>query len=163
MAAAGAGADELLAAWQAPPGGSAGVRVRVRQEAPVVAVIAAGGVTGALARYGLVRAWPAPAGGFPWATFAINMLGCLLIGVLIVMVSEVWAAHRLIRPFLGTGLLGGFTTFSGYAEQTRALLAAGRLAVASGYLAGTVGAALVAVQLGVVATRWAARPGREPR
>ncbi len=129
----------------------------------MVAVIAAGGVTGALARYGLVRVWPAPVGGFPWATFAINVLGCLLIGVLIVMVSEVWAAHRLIRPFLGTGLLGGFTTFSGYAEQTRALLAAGRLAVAFGYLSGTVGAALVAVQLGVVATRWAVRPRREPR
>ena len=129
----------------------------------MVAVIAAGGLTGALARYGLVRAWPAPAGGFPWATFVINVFGCLLIGVLSVLVSEVWAAHRLVRPFLGTGLLGGFTTFSGYAEQTRALLAAGRAAVAFGYLGGTVGAALVAVELGVVATRWAARPRREPR
>jgi CrcB protein len=129
----------------------------------VLAVIAAGGVTGALGRYALVRAWPAPAAGFPWATFAINVLGCLLIGVLIVLISEVWAAHRLVRPFLGTGLLGGFTTFSGYADQSRAMLAAGRLAVAFGYLGGTLGAALVAVQLGVVATRWATRPRREPR
>jgi fluoride exporter len=79
------------------------------------------------------------------------------------VISEVWVAHRLVRPFLGTGLLGGFTTFSGYAEQARTLLAAGRFAVAFGYLGGTLGAALVAVQLGVVATRWAARPRREPR
>jgi CrcB protein len=139
------------------------VRVRVRHDAPVVAVISAGGVTGALARYALVRAWRAPAGGFPWATFVINVLGCLLIGVLIVLITEVWAAHRLIRPFLGTGVLGGFTTFSGYAEQSRAMLAAGRFAVAFGYLGGTLGAALVAVQLGVVATRLATRPRRESR
>jgi CrcB protein len=128
--------------------------------ARVLGVIAAGGVAGSLARYGLARAWPTPAGGVGWATFGTNVAGCLLIGVLMVLVTEVWAAHRLLRPFLGTGLLGGFTTFSAYAEQSRAMLAAGRAAVAFGYLAGTLVAALCAVQLGVVTTRWATRSRR---
>jgi CrcB protein len=129
----------------------------VRAQAPVLAVVSAGGAAGALARYGLARAWPAPPGGLPWATLVINVAGCLLIGVLVVLAGEVWAAHPLARPFLGTGLLGGFTTFSAYAEQTRALLAAGRAAAGLGYLVGTLAAALCAVQLGIVATRWISR------
>lgn len=144
---------------------SAAVRRREpwRAHAPVLGVIAAGGVTGSLARYALARAWPAPAGGVPWATLGTNVAGCLLIGVLMVLITEVWAAHRLIRPFLGVGLLGGFTTFSAYAEQSRALLAAGRGATGLGYAAGTLAAALCAVQVGAVTTRWATRPRRRPR
>ena len=139
-------------------------RVRWRVHAPVLAAIAAGGVAGSLARYGLALAWPAPAGGVPWATLVTNVAGCLLIGVLMVLITEVWAAHRLVRPFLGVGLLGGFTTFSAYAEQSRALLAAGRDAAGLGYAAGTLVAALCAVQAGAVAARWVwAARSRRPR
>jgi fluoride exporter len=135
-------------------------RARHGAHAAVLGVIAAGGVVGSLARYGLSRAWPAPAGGLPWATLVTNVAGCLLIGVLMVLVTDVWAAHRLIRPFLGVGLLGGFTTFSAYAEQSRALLAGGRAAAGLGYLTGTLVTALLAVQVGVVLTRWATRSRR---
>jgi fluoride exporter len=118
----------------------------------VVVAVAAGGALGALARYGMVLAWPA--GALPWSTLVINVVGCLLIGALMVLVSR---AHYLVRPFVGVGILGGFTTFSAYAEQVRALLAAGDTALALGYLAGTLLAAVLAVQVGVSLTRWAIR------
>jgi len=132
-------------------------------QARVLGAIAAGGVAGSLARYGLALVWPAPPGRLPWATLTTNVAGCMLIGVLMVLLTEVWAAHRLARPFLGVGVLGGFTTFSAYAEQSRALLAGGQAATGFGYLAGTLATALLAVQLGVVAARWATRSRRERR
>src|SRR5262245_19731321 len=91
-----------------------------RSHGGVLAVIAVGGGLGALARYGLTRLLPAEPRTFPWATFLTNIAGCLLIGVLMVLISQVWSAHPLVRPFFGVGVLGGFTTFSTYAEETRA-------------------------------------------
>lgn len=122
-----------------------------------VAVVALGGGLGALARYGIGRLWPTRPGGFPWATFTINITGCLLIGMLMVLITEVWAAHRLVRPFLGVGVLGGFTTFSTYAVEVRELLRPGTVVVAFSYLAGTVLAALLAVLVGVWLARAVAR------
>ena len=123
----------------------------------VLAVISAGGVVGALARYGLSAAFPHPAKGFAWATFGINVSGCLLIGVLMVLVSDVWPNRRLLRPFLGTGVLGGYTTFSTYIIDIQQLLAAGAARIALAYLAGTLLAALTAVYAGIIGTRWAVR------
>jgi fluoride exporter len=77
----------------------------------------------------------------------------------VVLSTDRLAGHRLVRPFLGVGVLGGFTTFSTYVGESRALLAAGRAATGFGYLGGTVVAALLAVELGVVGTRWATRLG----
>jgi CrcB protein len=119
----------------------------------VLAVVASGGVLGALGRYGLGVALRSGERGFPWATFTINVSGCLFIGVLIVLVTEVWAAHRLLRPFLGTGLLGGYTTFSTYVVDTRRLLDLGAAGTALTYLFGTLAAALLATFLGVLGTR----------
>jgi CrcB protein len=121
------------------------------------AAIAAGGALGALSRYGLTTAVPDGSGSFPWGTFLVNILGCALIGVLMTLLLEVWVAHPLWRPFLGIGILGGFTTFSTYAVQTRGLLDAGHPATGLGYLFGTVAAALVAVWFGAHLTRLAVR------
>ncbi|MFC5814857.1 fluoride efflux transporter FluC [Nonomuraea harbinensis] len=118
-----------------------------------VAAIAAGGATGALARLAVEELLPAAPGGFPWATFGVNAAGCALIGVLMVVVSEGRVSHRLARPFLGTGVLGGFTTFSTYAVQAHGLLAAGTTAVAAAYLAGTMVAAVAATWAGMRITR----------
>ncbi|MEU6591310.1 fluoride efflux transporter CrcB [Streptomyces sp. NPDC046881] len=128
-------------------------RTEWRAQAPVVAAVAAGGALGATARYALTLALPTPAGGFPWATFWTNVSGCAAMGVLMVLVTEVWAAHRLLRPFLGTGVLGGFTTFSTYAVDIRGLADAGRPGTALAYLAATLCAALAAVWLASVAAR----------
>src|SRR6476661_3436681 len=77
-----------------------------------VGVVAAGGALGAVARWALAEALPHEAGSFPWSTWVTNVLGCFLIGVLMVVVVERWPDRRLVRPFFGTGILGGFTTFS---------------------------------------------------
>ncbi len=124
-------------------------RELTRRHGPVLGVIALGGGLGALARYGLARLWPAAPGHFPWATFITNVAGCFLIGVLMVLITEVWTAHRLVRPFLGTGILGGFTTFSTYAVEFHNLLRPNTIGLAFGYLAGTLAAALLATTAGV--------------
>jgi fluoride exporter len=121
--------------------------------ARVLWVIAAGGVIGALARYQVGRWWPTPADGFPTATLTVNLVGCLLIGVLMVVVTERWSPHPLVRPFLGTGVLGGFTTFSTYSADIQMLIAHGRAGTALAYLAGTAVGAVVAVALGISSTR----------
>ncbi len=131
---------------------------RIRTGHPgTTAAIAAGGALGALSRYGLTVAVPDGSGTFPWGTFLVNVTGCALIGVLMTLLLEVWVAHPLWRPFLGIGILGGFTTFSTYAVQTRGLLDSGAAATGLLYLFGTVGAALVAVWFGAHLTRLTVR------
>ena len=128
----------------------------------MLGAIALGGAIGALARYGLSEAMPHRAGDFPWSTFLTNVTGCLLIGVLLVVITEVRTVHPLSRPFLGTGILGGFTTFSTFAVDTERLLGDHPL-TAVGYFFGTVAAALLAVQTGVMVTRRLTRPGSSSR
>jgi CrcB protein len=129
----------------------------------VLAVISMGGALGALARYGLATRWPHQPGRFPWATFVTNVSGCFLIGVLMVLITEVWSAHRLIRPFLGVGVLGGYTTFSTYTGEIQQLVAAGAARTGLLYLAGTLAAALIAVYAGIALTRLATRAYRSNR
>lgn len=121
---------------------------------PVLAAVSAGGVCGALARYGLATAWPHGRSGFPWATFVTNVSGCLLIGVLMVLVTEVFPGRRLLRPFLGVGVLGGFTTFSTYIVDVGRAATAGAVGVALAYFLATVLGALIAVWTGTSAARW---------
>jgi CrcB protein len=119
----------------------------------VLGAISLGGTLGALARYGLAAAFPAPARGFPWVTFAVNTSGCLLIGVLMVLAARLRAGRNLVRPLLGPGLLGGYTTFSTYAVEVHRLARDGAAGTAAAYLLGTVGAAVVAVYAGSAVTR----------
>ena len=119
----------------------------------VLTAIAAGGVLGAEARAGLAAALPTAAGGFPVGTMLINVTGCLLIGVLMVLVTEAYRGHPLARPFLGVGVLGGYTTFSGYAVDAQRLLAGGHVATALAALAVTPVLALLAVTAAAGATR----------
>jgi fluoride exporter len=120
---------------------------------PVVVVVAAGGGIGAGARYAASLWWPTQTGGFPWTTFWVNVVGCAVIGVFLVLVTEAMTAHRLVRPFFGTGVLGGFTTFSTYAVDLQKLFDGGRPGTALAYLAATLFAALTAVWLAATATR----------
>ncbi|GAA1260074.1 hypothetical protein GCM10009665_57590 [Kitasatospora nipponensis] len=119
----------------------------------VLAVVVAGGVLGAEARYAAGLIWTTHPGTFPWTTLLINTVGCLVIGVFLVAITEGRAAHRLVRPFFGTGVLGGFTTFSTYCVDIQRLVDGGHPATALGYLAATLLAALAAVAAGA----WAAR------
>ena len=124
-----------------------------RDQATMLATIAAGGATGAAARYLIGQGWPTAAGAFPASTLAINVLGCALIGVLMVLITEVWSRQRLIRPFLGTGVLGGFTTFSTYTVDIQRLVAGGHVGIALSYLALTPIGTLLAVWATAHATR----------
>ncbi|MFG2625029.1 fluoride efflux transporter CrcB [Streptomyces sp. NPDC048473] len=119
----------------------------------VVAVVALGGALGASARYGATLIWPTAPGGFPWTTLIVNVIGCAVIGVFMVVISDAWAAHRLVRPFFGTGVLGGFTTFSTYAVDIERLVDGGRARTGLAYLGLTLLAALAAVWSAVWATR----------
>jgi CrcB protein len=117
-----------------------------------VAAVAAGGALGSLARWAAGLALPATPGAFPLATFGVNVVGCLLMGVL-AAVLDTRSSHPLLRPFLGVGVLGGFTTFSTFAVDARLLLDGGHRATALAYLAGTAGAAVAATAAGLLATR----------
>ena len=134
-------------------------RELARTHGGVLAVIALGGGVGALARYGIGLWLPTTPGHFPWGTFLINVLGCFLIGVLMVR----WGQRPLLRPFLGVGILGGFTTFSTYAVETRALMTPGDMPLAMAYLFGTLAAAMLAVLGGVVLMRALTRQPAEVR
>ncbi|MFD9880818.1 fluoride efflux transporter CrcB [Streptomyces alboflavus] len=121
---------------------------------PVLAAVAVGGAAGASARYGAALLWPVGPGGFPWTTFAVNAVGCALIGVLMALIAAASKpVHRLVRPFLGTGVLGGFTTFSTYAVDTERLLDGGRPGPGLLHLVLTPLTALAAVAAATVATR----------
>ncbi|WP_141003549.1 fluoride efflux transporter FluC [Nocardioides humi] len=136
-----------------------GQRFELAAHRATLAVIALGGMLGAMARHRLELAWPMEASGFPWATFATNVAGSFLLGALMVVVQETRAAHPLLRPFAGVGVLGGFTTFSTYAVQGRDLLAgaAPHPGTALAYLFGSVVAALVAVAAGLALARLVVR------
>ncbi|RKR89313.1 protein CrcB [Micromonospora pisi] len=132
----------------APHGGPTAGTLPDRLPWDVVAAVALGGALGSAARYGVSVAWPTPSGQLPWATLVINLTGCALLGMLMAFVTARIAPHRLLRPFLGTGVLGGYTTFSTYAVETRGLLDTGRPLLAAGYVFGTLAGALIAVWLG---------------
>ncbi|CDR09773.1 CrcB-like protein [Streptomyces iranensis] len=116
-------------------------------------VVAVGGALGATARYGASLLWVTPPSAFPWTILLVNAVGCAIIGVFLVLITEMWTAHRLMRPFFGTGVLGGFTTFSAYAVDFTRLVQDGRIAIAFGYLLGTLVVAMTAVWAAMAATR----------
>jgi fluoride exporter len=121
-----------------------------------LAAVALGGGAGSLARYGLSAAFP-PGDGFPWAIFSVNVSGCFLLGLLMVYLLEVWPPRRLLRPLLGIGLLGGYTTFSTYAGGVMTLLTGHAVALADAYALSSILAALAAVWCGMKGARVAAR------
>jgi CrcB protein len=123
------------------------------REWDIVLAVAAGGVIGSLARYGLSRAVPHSVGTFPWSTVLINVTGCFAIGVLMVLLLEQAAPPRLARPLLGVGFLGGYTTYSTFATDVVGLLRDHRPAVAVGYLAASVLGCVVAVWLATISTK----------
>lgn len=106
-----------------------------------IPLVALGGALGAVARWALSDAFPASAGQFPWAVFAINVSGCALLALLPAL-PVVRRSHGL-PLLLGTGVLGGFTTLSTAAVQTVQL--DGHSGIALAYLFGTLFAALLAV------------------
>jgi CrcB protein len=96
---------------------------------------------------------PHQSGSWPWATLLINTSGCFLIGVLVIVITEVRQAHRLVRPCLVVGVLGGYTTFSTYAVDVLSMARAERSGLALAYLVLTPVLAVLACAAGVAITR----------
>ena len=121
-----------------------------------IGLVFVGGSFGVLARASLDHALPTGS-SFPTSTFAINLVGALALAVLIetLALRGPDAGHRrALRLLLGTGVLGGFTTYSALAVQTDALLRSGQAVTALTYAAGTVALGLAASIAGIIGTRW---------
>jgi CrcB protein len=126
----------------------------------ILLVVSLGGALGSFGRWGVGEILPWSGSGFPWATFVENISGAFALGVLIVFLLDVWPPNRYLRPFLGVGVLGGYTTFSTYMLEARDLVAAEQVGTALVYLVGSLVAGLVAVWLGIGTARYAARTPR---
>ena len=112
----------------------------------VLAVIAAGGVLGAACRYGLTRLIATPAGSFPWTILAINVTGSFALGVLVAAIAA--DDRPLLRPFLATGFLGAYTTYSTFAVETDVLVRDGHTPTAAAYAAASLVVGLAAAWAG---------------
>lgn len=112
-------------------------------------LVLVGGSVGTLARYGIGE-WLGPSDGWPWATFSVNVIGSLLLGVLVARVVRSDDRWRLL---LGTGVMGGFTTYSAFAVETDTFLRDDRLALALSYPAVTVLLGVAAALTGMTLAR----------
>lgn len=121
----------------------------------MLAAVAFGGALGSFARYALGLALPHERGLFPAATLLTNIGGCLLLGVLMMLIITTRDPHPLLRPFAGIGVLGGFTTFSTFVVETMDSALTDRPGLALLYAAVSVSASLLAVALGMRCTRLA--------
>jgi fluoride exporter len=114
--------------------------------------VALGGALGASARYltsvGAARLFGA---GFPWGTVIVNVLGSFLMGVLVVVLAQ-RDAMRLV-PFLMTGILGGFTTFSAFSLDAVKLFQSGQPALAALYVLGSVTLSIAGLVAGMALAR----------
>lgn len=131
----------------------------------LAALVALGGTVGTAARAQLEAALPAQAGGWPWTTFLINVAGSLLLGVLLESLlrgGDDIGWRRAVRVGCGTGLLGGFTTYSTFVLEVERLLQGGHAAVGVLYAVVSVVAGLVAAGVGVAVAAARSR-SREPR
>ena len=104
-------------------------------------------------------ALPAHPGGFPLGTFLINVTGSFGLGFLMVFLLEGSSPHRYLRPFVATGFLGAYTTYSTFAVETDLLVKNGHVAVAVAYAVASLLAGFVAVWAGI----WMARAVPLPR
>ncbi|BEP12815.1 fluoride efflux transporter CrcB [Acidothermaceae bacterium B102] len=86
--------------------------------AALLTVIGVGGALGTLARYELGVHLTTIGYGWSWATFIANLTGAFALGLLVALVSRHWPHSHYLRPALGTGVLGGYTTFSTYLVET---------------------------------------------
>ena len=118
-----------------------------------LAAIFCGGIVGALARTGLARAFPDSAHTWPWAIFAVNIVGAFLLGYFVTRLAERLPTSAYKRPFLGTGLCGALTTFSTVQLELYKMTRAHQWGLAVGYAAATLVASFAAVALATALVR----------
>lgn len=104
-----------------------------------------GGTLGALARVGLGEALPHTAAAWPWATFAVNLLGALVLGWTVARLPPAGYGH----PFLGIGVCGALTTFSTLQLELLRMLDAGETARALAYAGASLAGGLALAKAGL--------------
>lgn len=120
-----------------------------------ILAVGSGGFIGAVSRYAIsacVYQWAGRA--FPWATLAINLLGCFAIGCAVRAFEEGLSVPSGARLFFVIGLLGSFTTFSAFGMETVQLFRTGNPRFAIGYVAASVLLGLACVELGMQVWKW---------
>lgn len=113
----------------------------------------AGGFLGSAARYLVAMAFAPMAPGFPFATFAVNIAGSFLIGLLSELAVSTTLVSPEVRLFLVTGFCGGFTTFSSYMFENASLLKDGEVLYMGLYLAGSIVGGFLALYIGMLAAK----------
>jgi len=117
-------------------------------------LVAAGGALGSGMRHLVnVAALRLFGPGFPWGTLAVNVVGCLAMGVFVELLARRLGGSAELRLFVATGLLGGFTTFSAFSLDAAVLWERGAVLPAFAYVAGSVALSLAALFVGM----WVAR------
>jgi len=124
-----------------------------RAQPDVLLAIAFGGALGAPARYGVAQLIQVAPDGYPWATFWTNIVGSFALGILLALILERFPPTRYLRPFIATGFLGAFTTYSTFAVETDLLVKGGRTGIALIYALGSLLAGFLAVWVGIVLAR----------
>ncbi|MHA0286362.1 fluoride efflux transporter CrcB [Mycobacterium sp. C3-094] len=118
-----------------------------------LAAVFAGGAVGTLARAGLEELAASDPARWPWPTFTANIVGAFLLGVFVTRLLERLPVSSYRRPFLGTGICGGLTTFSTMQVETLRMLEHGHYRLAAAYTVASVAAGLVAVYLATALVR----------
>ncbi len=119
----------------------------MRIDAAELAAIFAGGFVGAVARAALVEALPHQTGQWPWATFAVNIIGAFAVGYFTTRLQERLPPSTYRRPLLGTGFCGALTTFSTMQLELLDMLEDDHVGLAAGYATVSVGCGFVAVAI----------------
>lgn len=119
-----------------------------------LALVAAGGAIGAVARVALAEARPLGPGELPVVTLVENLSGAFLLAVLLTVLGRRSVVDPTLRLLVGTGALGSFTTYSAHSVELVVLLDAGAAWMAGGYLVLTLAGGLLAAGAGIALGRW---------
>lgn len=115
----------------------------------MLGAVALGGALGATARYGVAQLVHASPDTFPWATFWTNVTGSFALGLILALLVERYPPSRYLRPFVATGFLGAYTTYSTFAVETVLLAKDGHPGLAVAYAAVSLLAGCLAAWAGI--------------
>jgi CrcB protein len=137
--------------------------IRRRAEPSVLAAIALGAALGAPARYGVAQLVHVAKDTFPWATFWTNVSGSFALGLVLSLTLVRFPPTRYVRPFVATGFLGAYTTYSTFAVEADLLVKDGHAAIGAAYIAASMVIGFAAVWAGIWVARTLPRRNAERR
>ncbi len=118
-----------------------------------IVLVGIGSCLGGICRYLISLFIGHPQSGFPWGTFVVNIIGCLLIGVLWGVTSRFQNFAQAFSLLLVVGFCGGFTTFSTFSKEGLAMLQTNSYMLFTSYILGSVVLGIAAVALGYIITK----------